>query len=71
MYNQYSVDKEHYRPQDATLEEVFDLNEGDMLYIPKGKYHRVDTLSPRISISFHFHEPPAYNGRNEWYAWKP
>ena len=71
MYNEFSLDKGHYRPQDATLEEVFDLNEGDMLYIPKGKYHRVDTLSPRLSISFHFHEPPAYDGRNNWYDWKP
>ena len=54
MYNEFSKDNGHYRPQDATLEEVFDLDEGDLLYIPKGKYHRVDTLSPRISISFHF-----------------
>jgi len=59
------------RIEDATLEEVVDLDNGDLLYIPKGKYHRVDTLSPRISISFHFQEPPAYDGRRDWYDWKP
>jgi len=59
------------RMEDATLEEVVDLDNGDLLYIPKGKYHRVDTLSPRISISFHFQEPPAFNGRRDWYDWKP
>jgi len=61
------------RRETATLEEVVDLNDGDLLYIPKGKYHRVDTLSPRISISFHFQERSVgrpYNRRN-WYNWKP
>jgi len=61
------------RWKDATLEEVVDLDEGDLLYIPKGKYHRVDTLSPRISISFHFREPvegKPYK-RRDWYDWKP
>jgi len=71
MYKEFHQKGQPYRPQEATLEEVFDLNEGDLLYIPKGKYHRVDTLSPRISISFHFHEPPAYDGRKDWYDWKP
>lgn len=61
------------RIEDATLEEVVDLDDGDLLYIPKGKYHRVDTLSPRISISFHFQErsegQPYF--RRNWYNWKP
>ena len=71
MYKEFSENNQHFRPQDATLEEVFELDEGDLLYIPRGKYHRVDTLSPRISISFHFREPPAYSGRRDWYDWKP
>lgn len=60
-------------PSNATLEEVLELDDGDLLYIPKGKYHRVDTLSPRISISYHFHEytrGKPYR-RNNWYDWKP
>jgi len=72
IYKEFAT-KGGWRPENATLEEVVDLDEGDLLYIPKGKYHRVDTLSPRISISFHFQE--AVKGkpyrRNDWYNWKP
>lgn len=71
IYKEFAEKGQPYRPQDATLEEEFVLDDGDLLYIPKGKYHRVDTLSPRISISFHFREPPAYSGRRKWYDWKP
>ncbi len=72
IYKEFA-DKGNYRPDDATLEEVVDLNDGDLLYIPKGKYHKVDTLSPRISISFHFQEamPGKPYRRKEWYDWKP
>lgn len=61
------------RIPDATLEEVVELDKGDLLYIPRGKYHRVDTLSPRISISFHFQEatPGKPYRRKDWYDWKP
>ena len=60
------------------LLEVLELDDGDLLYIPAKQYHKVDTLSPRISISFHFREP--YDGwkphsetgaRNKWYNWEP
>ncbi len=72
IYKEFAT-KGNYRPNDATLEEVVDLNDGDLLYIPKGKYHKVDTLSPRISISFHFHEatPGKPYKRSSWYDWKP
>tara|TARA_X000000950_G_scaffold277496_1_gene367039 strand:- start:1625 stop:2320 length:696 start_codon:yes stop_codon:yes gene_type:complete len=72
IYKEFA-DEGNYRPDDATLEEVVDLSDGDLLYIPKGKYHRVDTLSPRISISFHFQEaiPGKPYRRKEWYDWKP
>jgi len=61
-----------YRPDSTTLLESFVLDEGDLLYIPKGQFHRVETLSPRISISFHFTErgDKPYI-RNDWYDWKP
>lgn len=71
IYKEFATN--NYRPNDATLEKIIDLDEGDLLYIPKKKYHKVDTLSPRISISFHFQE--AVKGkpyrRNDWYDWKP
>ena len=70
IYKEFATDV--MRPKDATLEKVIDLDEGDLLYIPKKKYHKVDTLSPRISISFHFQErgKQPYK-RNNWYDWKP
>ena len=37
--------------------DVFTLGEGDVLYIPRFQYHRVTSVGPRISISYHFHEP--------------
>ena len=30
------------------------LNEGDLIYIPRGWWHYVESLSPSIGISFHF-----------------
>jgi len=70
IYKEFAT--KEYRPKDATLEKVIDLDEGDLLYIPKKKYHKVDTLSPRISISFHFTDLKGkpYK-RNNWYDWKP
>lgn len=69
MYKEYAG---QCSPQECTIEETFELDDGDLLYIPVKKYHRVDTLSPRISISFHFRE---FDGkpyiRKEWYDWKP
>ena len=73
IYKEFSKDLGHDRLKEATVEEVVELDDGDLLYIPKGKFHRVDTLSPRISISFHFREatPGKPYRRKEWYDWKP
>tara|TARA_Y100000590_G_scaffold153768_1_gene176611 strand:+ start:3067 stop:3798 length:732 start_codon:yes stop_codon:yes gene_type:complete len=67
LYNEFS---HHCSKEKATVKEVIDLDDGDLLYIPKKLYHRVDTLSPRISISFHFKERHGkpYK-REEWYDW--
>ena len=32
--------------------QVYDLNPGEMLYIPKGMYHDTKPLTPRVGISF-------------------
>ena len=72
IYNEFHNKGMPYRPNSTTLLESFVLDEGDLLYIPKGQFHRVETLSPRISISFHFTErgnKPYV--RNDWYDWKP
>lgn len=71
IYNEFHHKGTPYRPQSATLKETFILEEGDLLYIPKGLYHRVETLGPRISISFHFCEKNYPSKRNDWYDWKP
>ena len=68
IMNEYEKD---CKPEDATVDKVIDLEEGDLLYLPPKLYHRVDTLGPRISISFHFH-PPSEKGkiwREEWLDW--
>jgi ribosomal protein L16 Arg81 hydroxylase len=67
MYNEWSPHKGEF-----TLRESFVLSPGDLLYIPKGMYHNTETLSPRISISFHFHEPDGFHKkREEWLDWRP
>ena len=67
IYNEHSYE---CRKEDATVKEVIDLDDGDLLYLPKKLYHKVETLSPRISISFHFREREGkpYK-RAEWYDW--
>jgi ribosomal protein L16 Arg81 hydroxylase len=58
------------KPEDATVDKCIDLSEGDLLYLPPKLYHRVDTLGPRISISFHFHAPSERkHWREEWLDW--
>ena len=68
MYNEFEYDCPIR--DEATIDTVIDLSEGDLLYIPRKLYHRVDTLSPRISISFHFTErkDKPYK-RVEWIDW--
>ena len=67
-------DKIAARTDNLTIDKEFELDDGDMLYIPKHLYHRVTTLSPRISISFHFNEfgesHNRYN-RDPWLNWIP
>lgn len=55
-------------PEDATVQKVVDLDDGDLLYLPSKLYHRVDTLGPRISISFHFHTH-GDSKREDWIDW--
>ena len=72
IYKEFHNKGMPYRPDSTTLLDSFVLDEGDLLYIPKGQFHRVETLSPRISISFHFQErgdKPFI--RKDWYDWKP
>jgi len=72
IYKEFHNKGMPYRPDSTTLLESFVLDEGDLLYIPKGQFHRVETLSPRISISFHFTERGKHPyKRNDWYDWKP
>jgi len=68
IMNEYEKD---CKPNEATLDKVVDLSEGDLLWLSPKLYHRVVTLGPRISISFHFH-PPEKQGifwREEWLDW--
>ena len=59
------------RAEHATVNKCIDLSEGDLLYLPPKLYHRVDTLGPRISISFHFHAPEQQGKmwREPWLDW--
>jgi ribosomal protein L16 Arg81 hydroxylase len=58
-------------PEDATVNKIKDLEEGDLLYLPINLYHKVETLEPRISISYHFTDPKSWKKgkRNPWYNW--
>jgi len=68
VYNEF---KDQCKPEETTVKKTFELDDGDLLYLPKGIYHSVETLSPRISISYHFHD--AKGGRTAkrepWYDW--
>tara|TARA_Y100000758_G_C16054776_1_gene422819 strand:+ start:1230 stop:1958 length:729 start_codon:yes stop_codon:yes gene_type:complete len=65
IYNEFA---DECKPGEATLDTTIDLDEGDVLYIPIKLYHRVTTLSPRISISYHFTDKPS-NRIGRWYDW--
>ena len=78
MYEDFAHEDKDMRPKKHTpkLKEILELDDGDLLYIPTRQYHKVDTLSPRISISFHFREAsacgcPFGDRRNKWYNWEP
>mgnify|MGYP003126983201 FL=1 len=59
----------------------FVLEAGDLLYIPIGMYHKVETVGPRILLSIHFKNKNNQsldkfiiggdNNRNKWYNWLP
>lgn len=67
IYNETEYD---CKPHEATVDKVIDLEEGDLLWLPPKLYHRVETLGPRISISFHFHPPEKQGGwREPWLNW--
>ena len=77
MYEDFALEDKQMRPKSYTpkLLETIELDDGDLLYIPTRQYHKVDTLSPRISISFHFREPhssgPHGDRRRKWLDWEP
>lgn len=78
IYNETTHDCPNHK---ATIDKVIDLEEGDLLYLPPKLYHKVETLGPRISISFHFNPPKEANRlkkdwrrkshafREEWLDW--
>ena len=61
----------------------FTLEAGDLLYIPIGMYHKVETVGPRILLSIHFKNKKNQaldnfkitsnkeNNRRKWYNWLP
>lgn len=75
IYKEFAPDK----PKEILDE--FILEAGDLLYIPTGQYHKVDTIGPRILISIHFRDKEnqslkqfkigGENKRNKWYNWLP
>lgn len=69
VYNEF---KDECKPEETTVKKTFELDDGDLLYLPKGIYHSVETLSPRISISYHFHDAPEGGRvpkRKPWFDW--
>lgn len=51
----WTIYKEFAGKQPKTILEQFVLKAGDILYIPKNQYHKVETIGPRILCSVHFH----------------
>jgi mannose-6-phosphate isomerase-like protein (cupin superfamily) len=73
---------EGFHPEEkGKVIDEFVLKQGDVLYIPKGQYHEVETVGPRILLSVHFHNKPNQSldkfnigktvGRDSWYDWAP
>lgn len=70
-----------YSDKGKTILDEFILDAGDLLYIPIGMYHRVETIGPRILVSIHFRNKPDQslekfkiinnNKREDWYDWVP
>ncbi|MDG2398783.1 MAG: cupin domain-containing protein, partial [Candidatus Marinimicrobia bacterium] len=59
--------------REYTIMNEYELEAGDLLYIPRYQYHKALSLSPRISISIHFHErksgqPKKYTHCAPWFS---
>ena len=77
IYKDFWDAKRTKKEHELTVAEEFELSEGDLLYLPKGQYHKAISLSQRISISFHFPKQKKYKGnkffrpkRDHWYDWE-
>jgi ribosomal protein L16 Arg81 hydroxylase len=51
----WTLYKEFAGKKPKTILEEIILEEGDLLYIPRHQYHKVETIEPRILFSIHFH----------------
>ena len=70
-----------YSDKGKTISDQFTLDAGDLLYIPIGVYHKVETIGPRVLVSVHFKNKPKQtlekfviknsNNREQWYDWVP
>lgn len=79
----WTIFKEFKGANTRTILDEFFLEPGDLLYIPTGQYHEVNTVGPRILISVHFKNkegqtlenfkitPKEGNRRSKWYKWSP
>jgi len=71
IYNEFLKKDNHL--DEFTLYDSFELNAGDLLYIPTKLYHNTEVLGPRITISYHFQEKQSkyQRMRNPWLNWIP
>ena len=70
-----------YSDKGKTILDKFTLDAGDLLYIPIGMYHKVETVGARILVSIHFRNKKGQNlntfkigkdyDRDLWYNWTP
>ena len=70
-----------YSDKGKTILDEFTLDAGDLLYIPIGMYHKVETVGPRVLVSIHFKNKPkqtlekfvikSTSNREQWYDWVP
>lgn len=75
IYKETKMDlgKAYPDESEVTLEDIVELDAGDLLYLPIGKFHKAEPLEARISISYHFNKgkPNKYPYRREWINWMP
>ena len=51
----WTMYKEFAPAKPKTIIAEYELEPGDLLYIPIGQYHKAESMTPRISTSVHFH----------------